>query len=229
MGGSLRPVGKGPSFIRPESPHDRRYVHVHRPVVLTGGELSLNQLDLMYDPQAKVYQAPFQMKANGGVLIVDDFGRQRVPPRDLLNRWIVPLERKVDYLTLHTGIKFPVPFDCLLVFATNIDPNELVEEAFLRRIHYKIRVDSPTRAQYEEIFRRCCEERGLAYSARSGGPGLPRFLRSPPHRPARLSSAGHPRAPLRHRELQRDDQPSLGSELLDVACRSYFLELTPGR
>ncbi len=218
--------GGGPSFIRPESPHDRRYVHVHRPVVLTGGELSLNQLDLMYDPQAKVYQAPFQMKANGGVLIVDDFGRQRVPPRDLLNRWIVPLERKVDYLTLHTGIKFPVPFDCLLVFATNIDPNELVEEAFLRRIHYKIRVDSPNRTQYEEIFRRCCEERGLAYSADAVEQVYRNFY---DHH--RIAPRGcHPRDILEHLcdiASYSETQPSLGPELLDVACRSYFLELTP--
>ncbi len=123
--------------------YDRRYARVRRPVVLTGGELTLDQLDLRYDHFTKLYQAPFQVKANGGVLIVDDFGRQRVPPRDLLNRWIVPLEKRIDYLTLHTGGKFPVPFDCLLIFATNLDPAELVEEAFLRRIHYKIPVVDP--------------------------------------------------------------------------------------
>jgi predicted ATPase with chaperone activity len=93
---------------------------VHRPVVLTGGELMMEQLDLQYDENAKMYQAPFQVKANGGVLIIDDFGRQRMEPRELLNRWIVPLEKRVDFLTLHTGGKFPVPFDCLLIFATNI-------------------------------------------------------------------------------------------------------------
>ena len=124
--------------------YDQRFVLVHRPVVLTGGELSMEQLDLQYDTHTKVYQAPFQMKANGGVLIVDDFGRQRMPPRDMLNRWIVPLEKRIDYLTLHTGSKFPVPFDCLLIMATNIDPKQLVEEAFLRRIHYKIKAESPS-------------------------------------------------------------------------------------
>ncbi|HUE96495.1 MAG TPA: hypothetical protein VMN39_07530, partial [Longimicrobiaceae bacterium] len=97
-----------------EADYDRRFVRVHRPVAITGGELTLDQLDLQYDPGSKLYQAPFQMKANGGVLIIDDFGRQRVPPRDLLNRWIVPLEKKRDYLTLHTGSKFPIPVDCLL-------------------------------------------------------------------------------------------------------------------
>ncbi len=151
---------------------------MQRPVVLTGGELSLDQLDLQYDPATKLYQAPFQMKANGGVLIVDDFGRQRVPPRDLLNRWIVPLEKKVDYLTLHTGGKFPVPFDCLLIFATNIPPTNLVEEAFLRRIHYKIRVESPTREQYERIFERYCEQNGVPYDARRRSSDLAGVLRA---------------------------------------------------
>jgi len=155
--------GRTKSWLGTAAAYDKRYVIVQRPVVLTGGELSLNQLDLQYDQSAKLYQAPFQMKANGGVLIVDDFGRQRVPPRDLLNRWIVPLEKKVDYLTLHTGGKFPVPFDCLLIFATNIPPTNLVEEAFLRRIHYKIRVESPTREQYERIFQRYCEQNGVSY------------------------------------------------------------------
>ena len=121
---------------------------IARPIVLVGGELTLDQLDLQYDPYTKMYQAPFQMKANGGVLILDDFGRQRVPPRDLLNRWIVPLEKRIDFLTLHTGGKFPVPFDTLLIFATNLAPTELVEEAFLRRIHYKIHVLDPTGEEY---------------------------------------------------------------------------------
>jgi predicted ATPase with chaperone activity len=213
------------SFLRVLSDHDRRYVHVDRPVVMVGGELGMEQLDLQYDVQAKVYQAPFQMKANGGVLILDDFGRQRVPPRDLLNRWIVPLERRVDYLTLHTGVKFPVPFDCLLVFATNIAPDHLVEEAFLRRIHYKIRVDSPTREQYEEIFRRCCAERSLPYTAAATA----QIYRDYYERLGIDPRACHPRDILEHlldigsyRGLPR----KLSPELIDAACRSYFLELT---
>lgn len=127
-------------LTRGDDDHDRRFARVERPVVVVGGELTLDQLDLQYDFHAKMYQAPFQVKANGGVLIVDDFGRQRMPPRDLLNRWIVPLEKRLDYLSLHTGNKFPVPFDCLIIFATNLDPTGLVEEAFLRRIHYKIQI-----------------------------------------------------------------------------------------
>jgi predicted ATPase with chaperone activity len=213
------------SFLRAPSDYDRRYVHVDRPVVLVGGELSMEALDLQYDPQAKVYQAPFQMKANGGVLIVDDFGRQRVPPRDLLNRWIVPLERRVDYLTLHTGVKFPVPFECLIVFATNIAPDHLVEEAFLRRIHYKIKVEGPTRPQYEEIFRRCCEERGLAYSAAATAQVYKNYYER-----LGIDPRGcHPRDILEHMldiASYRNQPRKLTPELIEAACSSYFLELT---
>jgi predicted ATPase with chaperone activity len=211
------------SLWRSGPSYDRRYARIKRPVVLTGGELTLDQLDLRYDPFTKLYQAPFQVKANGGVLIVDDFGRQRVPPRDLLNRWIVPLEKRIDYLTLHTGGKFPVPFDCLLIFATNLDPAELVEEAFLRRIHYKIPVVDPTRAQYEEIFRRCCEGAGLTYASETVAYVFDEFYdkRGIPPRGC------HPRDLIAHVEdiaKYREVTPQLTRELLDRACRSYFLE-----
>ncbi|HEV2084687.1 MAG TPA: hypothetical protein VGR09_06370 [Gemmatimonadales bacterium] len=211
------------SLWRSGPSYDRRYARVKRPVVLTGGELTLDQLDLRYDPFTKLYQAPFQVKANGGVLIVDDFGRQRVPPRDLLNRWIVPLEKRIDYLTLHTGGKFPVPFDCLLIFATNLDPAELVEEAFLRRIHYKIPVVNPTRAQYEEIFRRCCVGAGLAYASETVAYLFEEFYdkRGIPPR------GSHPRDLIAHVEdiaKYREITPQLTRELVDRACRSYFLE-----
>ena len=118
--------------------HDRRWEKIKRPVVVVGGELTLEMLDLTFNPISKFYEAPIQMKANGGVFVVDDFGRQRIPPRDLLNRWIVPLESRVDFLTLHTGRKFEVPFNVLVVFATNLKPESLADEAFLRRIPYKI-------------------------------------------------------------------------------------------
>ena len=121
------------------APRDRRWVRIRRPVVIVGGELTLDMLDLTFNPLAKFYDAPLQLKANGGIFLVDDFGRQRMRPEDLLNRWIVPLESRVDYLTLHTGKKFQVPFDVLTVFATNLDPASLADEAFLRRIPYKIR------------------------------------------------------------------------------------------
>jgi predicted ATPase with chaperone activity len=213
-------------WLRSGPSYDRRYARVKRPVVLTGGELTLDQLDLRYDPFTKLYQAPFQVKANGGVLIVDDFGRQRVPPRDLLNRWIVPLEKRIDYLTLHTGGKFPVPFDCLLIFATNLDPGQLVEEAFLRRIHYKIAVVDPTRAQYDEIFRRCCAAAGLEYSERTVAYVFDEFYDK-----RGIQARGcHPRDLISHVQdiaKYREITPELTTELLDRACHSYFLESGP--
>jgi predicted ATPase with chaperone activity len=219
-------IGKDALWLRTGSGYDRRFARVKRPVVITGGELTLEQLDLRYDHFTKLYQAPFQVKANGGVLIVDDFGRQRVPPRDLLNRWIVPLEKHVDYLTLHTGGKFPVPFDCLLIFATNLDPAELVEEAFLRRIHYKIPVDDPTREQYEEIFRRCCQSAGVPYTAETVNFVFDEFYGKRGIRPRGC----HPRDLLAHVTdiaKYREIQPELTADLVDRACRSYFLESGP--
>ena len=219
-------IGRDALWLRTGPGYDRRYARVKRPVVLTGGELTLDQLDLRYDPFTKLYQAPFQVKANGGVLIVDDFGRQRVPPRDLLNRWIVPLEKRIDFLTLHTGGKFPVPFDCLLIFATNLDPAELVEEAFLRRIHYKIAVVDPTREQYEEIFRRCCLNEGLAYD-----PEMVAYIYSEFYDKRRIPARGcHPRDLIGHVgdiSKYREVAPELTMELVDRACRSYFLESGP--
>ena len=202
--------------------YDRRYARIKRPVVLTGGELTLDQLDLRYDPFTKLYQAPFQVKANGGVLIVDDFGRQRVPPRDLLNRWIVPLEKRIDFLTLHTGGKFPVPFDCLLIFATNLDPAELVEEAFLRRIHYKIPVVDPTREQYEDIFRRQCQAQGVSYTPDAVNYVFAEFY----HKLGIPPRGCHPRDLIAHVAdiaKYREIRPELTQELLEGACRSYFL------
>jgi predicted ATPase with chaperone activity len=151
------------SWRRSDMPYDPRWVLSKRPVVVTGGELTLPMLDLQFNGIAKYYEAPFQVKANGGVFIIDDFGRQLVKPHDLLNRWIVPLEKRVDYLTLHTGKKFPISFDSLIVFATNLNPWDLVDEAFLRRIRYKIPVQNPTREEYEYLFRTQCESRGIEY------------------------------------------------------------------
>jgi predicted ATPase with chaperone activity len=203
--------------------HDQRYLLVHRPVVLTGGELTMDQLDLRYDTHTKVYQSPFQMKANGGVLIVDDFGRQRMPPRDMLNRWIVPLEKRIDFLTLHTGSKFPVPFDCLLIMATNIDPKQLVEEAFLRRIHYKIKAESPSPEEYERILRRYCESKGIEFIA-----GAREYIYRQYYQTHGIAPRGcHPRDIIDHlldiaKYLEVD--PTLSTDLVDRACHSYFLD-----
>jgi hypothetical protein len=157
----------GLSTLEADGDHDLRWVLCKRPLVFVGGELTLKMLDLSFDPISKYYEAPPQVKANGGVFIIDDFGRQLVRPRDLLNRWIVPLEKGVDYLTLHTGKKFKVPFDTIVIFATNIEPQKLVDEAFLRRIRNKIYIDNPTLDAYTQIFRRLCESKGIPFDPKS--------------------------------------------------------------
>ena len=143
---------------------DMRWRRVRRPIVITGGELTLEMLDLRHNAASNFYTAPLHIKANGGVFLIDDFGRQIVSPRDLLNRWILPLEEGVDYLSLATGKKFSVPFEQLIIFSTNLDPRELVDEAFLRRIRHKIKIDSPERELFTEIFRLTCELKGIVFS-----------------------------------------------------------------
>ena len=142
--------------------HDHRWVLIHRPLVVVGGELTVENADLTWSEAAKFYEAPFQMKSNGGTLVIDDFGRQRVAPQDLLNRWIVPLERRVDYLALHTGKKIEVPFEQLVVFSTNLDEKDLADQAFLRRMGYRARVEPPTPAAYTAIFKQQADRRGIA-------------------------------------------------------------------
>ncbi|HKZ02682.1 MAG TPA: hypothetical protein VJ180_10600 [Pyrinomonadaceae bacterium] len=141
--------------------YDHRWAFIERPLVVVGGELTLENADLTWSESAKFYEAPFQMKSNGGTLVIDDFGRQRVAPQDLLNRWIVPLERRVDYLALHTGKKIEVPFEQLVVFSTNLDEKDLADQAFLRRMGYRARVEPPTPAAYSEIFKRVAYNRGI--------------------------------------------------------------------
>jgi predicted ATPase with chaperone activity len=216
-------AGTESGWLKAPPTYDQRYVKVRRPIVLTGGELTLDQLDLQYDHYTKLYQAPFQLKANGGVLILDDFGRQRVPPKDLLNRWIVPLEKRIDFLTLHTGGKFPVPFDCLLIISTNLEPSHLVEEAFMRRIHYKVLVEGPNPQQYAEIFARCCNERGIDYEQAAVNHVYDEWYGRRSIHPR----ACHPRDILDHLvDIARfyEGRPELTFEMVDRACRSYFLD-----
>lgn len=209
-------------WLRSAPTIDRRFIRVARPMVFVGGELAIEQLDLQYDPVSRVYQAPFQVKAAGGVLIIDDFGRQQVGPRELLNRWIVPLEKRVDYLTLHTGVKFGVPFDCLLIFATNLEPHHLVDEAFLRRIQYKVRVEGPSRAAYEQIFRDVCAARGLAYE-----PAVVDMLYRQWYEGRGIEPRScHPRDIIGHVfDIAHFEEwpPALSPELVERACEGYFL------
>jgi predicted ATPase with chaperone activity len=141
--------------------HDERWVICQRPSILVGGELTIEMLDLQFNPTTKFYSGPVQMKANNGVLIIDDFGRQRVRPDDLLNRWVVPLDRRIDFLTLAGGRKIEIPFEMLVVFASNLDPNQLMDAAFLRRIQTKIRIGEVTDDEFCEIFRRVAAERNI--------------------------------------------------------------------
>jgi predicted ATPase with chaperone activity len=204
---------------------DGRWVRCRRPMVMVGGELALESLDLVSSPGLGFYMAPVQLLATGGVLVIDDFGRQRCSPRDLLNRWIVPLESRVDYYTLDTGQKFDVPFMTLVVFATNIKPAELVDEAFLRRIHYKVFAESPTRADFTQIFVNYCRQRDLRYDAALvdrllDGYFQPRGIRMRGCQPRDLIEQA-----LAHAEYV-GAAPELTSELLEAACDGYFVDDT---
>ncbi len=202
---------------------DARWVRVRRPVVTVGGELTLEMLDLSFNAIAKFYEAPLQMKANGGVFVVDHFGRQRIRPRDLLNRWIVPLESRVDYLTLHTGKKFEMPFDVLIVFATNLNPESLADEAFLRRIPYKIYAKNPTAEEFGRIFELNCKRRNIAFD-----PVIVDYLSRRYYQPRGLDMrACHPRDIVEQVVdiCRYENRPLvITRELLDQACRNYFLE-----
>jgi predicted ATPase with chaperone activity len=203
--------------------HDRRWELIERPVVVVGGELTLDMLDLSFNSIAKFYEASIQWKANCGVFVVDDFGRQRVPARDLLNRWIVPLESRVDFLTLHTGRKFEIPFDVLIIFATNLKPESLADEAFLRRIPYKIYAKNPTLDEFTRIFELNCRKRSLEYD-----PAFVEYLTRRYYQPRGLQMrACHPRD-LIEQVLDmcrfQGRPPAISRELLDAACESYFLD-----
>lgn len=203
---------------------DHRWLLCRRPSVVVGGELTLETLDLIYSESTRFYEAPFQVKANGGMLLIDDFGRQKVHPTDLLNRWIVPLEKRVDFLTLHTGKKFEIPFDQLLVFSTNLDPKELVDEAFLRRIKYKIEVGDPDEETYREIFRRVCEAAGIPYVDQAVT-----YLLEHYYKPRSMHlRACHPRdlvSLIKDAARYRQIPPALSKDLLDQACEVFLVNL----
>jgi len=203
---------------------DPRWVHIRRPFIVTGGELTLTGLDLVFDDVNKFYEAPFQVKANGGILLIDDFGRQLVRPRDLLNRWIVPLENRIDYLTLHTCRKIEVPFDVLVVFSTNLPPKELVDEAFLRRLRHKIEVTDPSYDEYREIFRRVAESKGIKFI----DTGLAYLLQEWYIKKGRKLRASHPRElcdQILDFARYKNIEPALTQDLIDPAAESYFVEM----
>ena len=199
-GGRARPNAQS---VIATAAHDRRWECIRRPVVVVGGELTLEMLDLTFNPISKFYEAPIQLKANGGVFVVDDFGRQRIPPRDLLNRWIVPLESRVDFLTLHTGRKFEVPFNVFIVFATNLKPESLADEAFLRRIPYKILAKNPTHGRVLPDLRAELPAPRAAVRSGDGRVPGPQVLQAAPAADARLPSARPDLAGRRHLPLSR--------------------------
>lgn len=202
---------------------DRRWVRSRRPLVEVGGELTLHALDPVYSETGKFYEAPLQVKANCGTFLIDDFGRQQVSPSALLNRWIVPLEKRQDYLLLRTGHEIAVPFDQLVVFSTNLEPRSLVDEAFLRRIRYKIGVPNPTVEQYAEIFRRVCLEWSLQYE-----PEAARQVLDYCERHGIEPRCCHPRDLVDHvihTANYLETPPRLSADLLEAACRNYFVSL----
>ncbi len=203
---------------------DKRWVRCDAPVVMAGGELTMQDLDLAWSDTNRYYEAPLQLKANGGMLLVDDFGRQCVDPKELLNRWIVPLEERLDFLTFHTGKKFAVPFETLIVFSTNIDPASLVDEAFLRRIRHKFGIDNPTQQQYYQIFVNECKERDIKFEQNA----FIHLLREHYVKEKRPLKACHPRDlldQLADFAMYHGKPLIMTTDLIDRAARSYFAKL----
>lgn len=214
----------GTGSLRSGSRRDPRWVHIRRPFIVVGGELTMEGLDLVFDDTNKFYEAAFQVKANGGIFLIDDFGRQQVRPRDLLNRWIVPLENRIDYLTLHTGRKVEVPFDVLVIFSTNLPPRDLVDEAFLRRLRHKIEIGDPSYEEFREIFKRIAQTKNVQYNDQ----GLAYLLQEWYIKPNRKLRASHPRDICDQiLDISRylNTQPSMTREMLDRAAEAYFVDL----
>ena len=217
-------TANGTGGLRSSGRRDPRWVKIRRPFIMVGGELTLEGLDLVFDDTHKFYEAPFQVKANGGILLIDDFGRQQVRPRDLLNRWIVPLENRVDYLTLHTGRKVEIPFDVLVVFSTNLPPRDLVDEAFLRRLRHKIEIGDPSYEDYREIFRRVSQQKGIPYNDQALAYLLQEFYIKRNRKPR----ASHPRDicdQILDIARYQTTEPVMSKEMIDRASHSYFVDI----
>ncbi|MBW2055730.1 MAG: AAA family ATPase [Deltaproteobacteria bacterium] len=200
--------------------YDRRWIKIERPAVIVGGEMDLDSLGIKHNPQTKISEAPLQMKANCGTFVVDDFGRQRVNPIDLLNRWILPLEKRIDFLTLSNGIKFQVPFDELLIFCTNIDPKELLDEAFLRRIPYKVKLEDPSEEKFRQIMKFVAPKYNIEYHDE-----MIDYLISNYFRGKRPFRSCHPRDILEqivNASAYQRIQPKLTKDLIKLAAFNYF-------
>jgi predicted ATPase with chaperone activity len=212
------PEGVDPRLLK----RDERWPRIKRPFIVTGGELTIGMLGLTFDPQYKCYIAPVQMKANGGLLLVDDFGRQQVSPKELLNRWIIPMEKCIDYHVLASGVQIKVPFTAMLIFSTNLSPTDLVDEAFLRRIRYKMMIRDPSEEQFREIFRRMCNLRRIPYNQAV----LDYLIQKHYVATGRPFRATHPRDLLDQLldiSHYRSQDPALSEALIDQACNAYFV------
>ncbi|MCD4803428.1 MAG: ATP-binding protein [Anaerolineales bacterium] len=220
-----KPVSEaGTGTLKTGMRRDPRWVRIKRPFIIVGGELTLTDLDLVFNPVTKFYEAPFQVKAAGGLLLVDDFGRQQVRPTDLLNRWIIPLENQIDYLTLHTGRKVEVPFNELIVFSTNLPPKDLVDEAFLRRLRHKIRVGDPSFDEYRSIFISVAESAEIPFNEEI----LAYLIKNWYIKPNRNLRGSHPKE-ICNQILDISKflgcKPEMTRELIDQAADAFFVDL----
>ncbi|MBI4570766.1 MAG: hypothetical protein HY723_02365 [Chloroflexi bacterium] len=202
---------------------DRRWEVCKRPIVSAGGELTLEDLELRFSPVSRFYVAPLQWKANGGILIIDDFGRQLVQPQELLNRWIVPMEQSVDHVSLQSGETLEIPFDTVLIFSSNIPPGKLGDEAFFRRIRHKVEIPNPTAEEFHEILLRACTDYKVAYTEE----GAQHMMNAHYRNANRELKSCHPRDLV---ELVLDictfygEEPVLTPDRLDLAAANYFVE-----
>lgn len=212
------------SGLKVGTDYDARWVKIKRPTIIVAGELTMDALELRYNPVSKTTEPSLQFKSNCGTLVIDDFGRQRMDPDTLLNRWILPLEKRYDFLTLHTGKKIQVPFDQLIIFSTNLEPRDLVDEAFLRRIPYKVNVVDPTEEQFIELFRIMCADTGVDYNEEAMDHLLNKWYKGT-GRPLRFC---HPRdllLQIHNNASYLDVEPKMTEALLDQACDCYFAVL----
>jgi predicted ATPase with chaperone activity len=205
---------------------DKRWGLFQRPGVMVGGELTLDALELRFEPVTKIYEAPLQLKANGGMFLIDDFGRQTISPQQLLNRWIVPLETRIDFLRLSSGQTLEIPFRQLIVFATNLDPSDLMDAAFLRRIQMKVEVGSPDEKMFYQIMQKMCQH----YNVPLDKNGFMHLLQKWYRDAHRLPQSVHPRDILKTLIAIADYvgiPPEMTPELLDEACSCYFVVESP--
>jgi hypothetical protein len=201
--------------------HDHRWIRVRRPTVVVGGELTLDNLEVRHDPRSNISEAPLQLKSNCGCLLIDDFGRQRVAPEELLNRWIIPLENRIDYLTLASGKKICVPFEQTILFSTNLSPESLVDEAFMRRVPFKIEIGDPSPGEYVELFKRGCESLSIQWRPDV----IDEFIVKHYQKARRAMRRCHPRdllAQVKALSQYHGELPELRMDYLDKACSNYF-------